>query len=120
MNNYGQKDIPEIILYANYGSYNISEWYKDYHAFHETGNESSWSVDLDVLPEGLKESLYNGVYEATITETHRSVQTGEDEIYIYRLRHPKVRIIESASNVLDQPLEYNITITGQAIRENKK
>jgi len=47
------------------------------------------------LPENLKEQLYCDYYHTiTITEIHRSGETGEDTTIKYTIKRPKITIKE--------------------------
>lgn len=95
--NYGQRDIPEIIIQVNEKIYNISEYYQEYMAIHHLNESSRWIIKAAILPEGLKESLYKDTsyLNITIKEIHRSCETGDDINKEYCILKPDIEIMET-------------------------
>lgn len=119
INSYGQRDIPTIEIYFNGQLFNISDYYQDYEAIHKTNKKSKWIIKVALLPENLKEQLYCDYYHTiTITEIHRSSETGEDTTIKYTIKHPKITIKEYQNCSIDDPIQYLIIIKGYMKKEN--
>jgi len=72
-----------------------------------------------VLPEYLRESLFERYVDVTIKEIHRMVETNEDIEYTYNLYKPKIKIIEYQDCTIDEPVSYKIVITGRILEKKE-
>lgn len=119
INSYGQRDIPNIIINFQGYNYDLTSYYQEFTCIHRTNKCSKWIIKVAVLPEHLKESLFERYIDVTIKETHRIVETNEDIEYTYDLYKPKVKIIEYQNCTIDEPVSYKIIITGRILEKKE-
>ena len=116
---YGQRDIPDIIINFQGHSYNLKSYYQKFTCIHKTNKRSKWIIKVTVLPEYLRESLFERYVDVTIKEIHRMVETNEDIEYTYNLYKPKIKIIEYQKCTIDEPVSYKIIITGRILEKKE-
>lgn len=116
---YGQRYAPDILVYFQGHSYNLIDYYQDFISIHKTNKKSKYIIKVAVLPENLKESLFEKNVDITIKETHRTME-GKDIEYNYELYKPKIKIIEHQNcQESDNPVSYKIIITGRILEKKE-
>ena len=115
---YGQRDAPDVIVYFQGNNYNLIDYYQDFIGIHKTGKKSKYIIKVAVLPEKLRESLFEKNEYITIKEIHRTME-GQDIEYNYELYKPKIKIIEHQNCQNDKPVSYKIIITGRILEKKE-